>query len=323
MSNLARPGLIKKVPPIPLEPRIGSIVEIDGLEYTIERFLGSGGLARVYQATDPNHKPVAVKIYKPSFPLMEGYLKRGYDLRREYSDIPGIQFVLPHSGDMPFASVYNYVEGESAESNAERKTLEERILQARTLIAKTMPILELLINRGLAHRDIKGDNLLVSPSGQHVTLLDFDFLMDVNKPVKGELLVGTPLFFSPEQADADQSLTMDIFGLGATVLYTHMNSDTQDIANIGERNASKWSIIKQRKLSPSTKPKRVQERLLNLDRFPENIRAEVYGLICFLIAALQPNPKDRPKNLKEVEQLLAAVPNNTMNYGITKSAPIS
>ena len=41
----------------------GEIETIDGQEFRIQRLMGQGGMAKVYEAIDPNGKKVALKIY--------------------------------------------------------------------------------------------------------------------------------------------------------------------------------------------------------------------------------------------------------------------
>jgi serine/threonine-protein kinase len=76
--------------------------------------------------------------------------------------------------------------------------------------------------RGILHRDLKPDNILVTPKGS-IKLLDFGIAkLTVERDATATVVsgvVGTPLYMSPEQAEGGRvDASSDIFSLGA-VLY--------------------------------------------------------------------------------------------------------
>ncbi|MDQ7779184.1 MAG: tetratricopeptide repeat protein [Planctomycetota bacterium] len=75
-------------------------------------------------------------------------------------------------------------------------------------------------SRGIIHRDIKPENVLVEPSGK-VYVTDFGLAKDVSGPqclslTGSGMIMGTPLYMSPEQARGEPNLTpaSDVFSLG-------------------------------------------------------------------------------------------------------------
>lgn len=152
------------------------------------------------------------------------------------------------------------------------------------------------------------------PEDEDVTILDPDFLTDLNRKKTLRDVFGTALYHAPEQAAGQESNTMDVFGLGSTITYEFMDYETKTTIDLGDQRLDSKDLMRHRQLSSLTKTADTQKKLLNLSRFPEEVRNEAHGLICALIAALQPDPAARPKTLKEILQLLNSTPNNTMNY---------
>lgn len=290
-------------------------LEIQGEIYNIQERIGSGGMAFVYRTLDAKGKRMVVKAYKSSL-RKDVYqeITKGFDTRRQHPYVPNNALVYPHAGTASRAVVYDYVEGEPAYYDGMRK-IEDRIREARMLLAKTMPTLHILINNGLIHRDMKPGNLLVWPGNEGVTVLDSDFLIEISRRKTSNLVFGTPLYYAPEQAAGEESATTDVFGLGATITYELMDYETKAIIDLGDQRLGANGLMISRQLSSLTEQADTQRKLLDLSRFPEDVRTEAHGLICALIAMLQPDPAARPKTLKEVMQLLSSTPNVSMHYG--------
>jgi len=69
---------------------------------------------------------------------------------------------------------------------------------ARVYLFELLEALEFLHARGVVHRDLKAENMLLSPSG-HVVLIDFGTAKDlIQTNLNGPEFVGTPDFMSPE-----------------------------------------------------------------------------------------------------------------------------
>jgi serine/threonine protein kinase len=131
--------------------------------------------------------------------------------------VRGLEF--GHQGNVPYL-VMEFVEGMSltrhlkvvgrmAESDAVR------------IIVQVAQALDHAHQRGLVHRDVKPDNILVSADGQ-AKLTDFGLVKclesGLNLTCAGDSL-GTPCYMAPEQfGDADRvDLRCDVYGLAATL----------------------------------------------------------------------------------------------------------
>src|SRR5436190_12528046 len=178
-----------------------------GDRYRIERELGHGGMAIVFLAEDLKHRRrVAIKLLKPELSAILG----GERFLREIEIVAALQHphILPlyDSGEaggllyyvMPFA------EGESLRQRLAR----ERQLPLDTAIRITREVgsaLQYAHDRGVVHRDIKPENIMLS--GDQAVVADFGIARalqaaNAEQLTQSGMVVGTPQYMSPEQAQA-------------------------------------------------------------------------------------------------------------------------
>src|ERR671915_484393 len=205
-----------------------------GSAYTLERELGGGGMSRVFVARDHAlGRKVVVKVLPPE-------LAAALSIERFKREIM-LSAALQHPNIVPVLSTGNtdrlpyfvmpFVEGESLRVRLGRGPLSVR--EAVSVMKDVARALTYAHGRGVIHRDIKPDNIIIS--GATATVTDFGVAKAVaasrSGPVRGTTEVrtpggstithagvslGTPMYMAPEQAAADPNTDhrADIYALG-------------------------------------------------------------------------------------------------------------
>jgi serine/threonine protein kinase len=199
--------------------------------YKLLSRLGAGGMGEVYLAHDAKlDRPVAIKFLSPELAADRDRLRRFHQEARAASSLNHPNIVVVHdTGDLdgrPYL-VTEFIEGE---------TLGRRLRQGPLPIGEVLDIGVQMTSamaaahaRGLVHRDIKPDNVMVRPDG-YVKVLDFGLAKlaaAARSPDEGSadartelgMVMGTPRYMSPEQARGlELDARTDVWSLGV-VLY--------------------------------------------------------------------------------------------------------
>ncbi len=212
--------------PSPQEPAF----PVPGWErYQPVRFLGQGGMGRVYLAYDPLlRRNVALKFVRGDDPeLLRRFVAEAQaQARVEHERVCKVYEVGEVQGQ-PFIAM-QYVNGRTLLEVAQELSLEQMV----TVVQQATEGVHAAHRAGLIHRDLKPSNILVErgEDGQWKPyVMDFGLARDWQREstVTGTVL-GTPHYMAPEQARGEVSQLdrrADVYSLGAT-LYVLLTGKT-------------------------------------------------------------------------------------------------
>jgi serine/threonine protein kinase/formylglycine-generating enzyme required for sulfatase activity len=193
--------------------------------YRVLEVLGVGGMGVVFRAEDLRLKRhVALKVMKPAVAASRSSRNRFLREAQAAAAIDHDHIVHIYEVDedrhIPFIAM-QYLRGESLQTRLDR---EGRLEATKTLrIGREIATgLAAAHQQGLIHRDIKPDNIWLEAAGQRVKILDFGLVRQAETDAgltQSGMVLGTPRYMAPEQAQAKQvDPRCDLFSLGA-VLY--------------------------------------------------------------------------------------------------------
>jgi eukaryotic-like serine/threonine-protein kinase len=244
--------------------------------YRRVRLLGHGGMATVELAHDTElDRPVAIKRLAENLAANEEYKQRflreaRLAARLSHPNIVAVYDAGAENG-VPYI-VMEYVEGENLSDLVRRR----RRLEPAEAVALALQAcwgLEIAHDAGLVHRDIKPQNLLITPDGT-LKIADFGIArsLDGTQLTQAGTVLGTAAYLAPEQAAGDQvTAAADIYALGA-VLYELLTGrppyEADSLAELFAKQ-TEGSITPLRELAPAA-PARLEDAVMHaLARVPK------------------------------------------------------
>lgn len=183
--------------------------------YTIIRELGKGATSKVYLVSkDKNF--YAAKVFQHSDKELLERFKREAEILKQIKHINIVQIVDHGEDNNKAYLILEYVNG---------KTLDEiypnlTIIQKIDIILAVCNALNYLHNKGIIHRDVKPENILVDKDLKTIKLTDLGISRIVYaKPIThdGQIL-GTPAYMAPELFEGVYTdPRIDIYSLGITM----------------------------------------------------------------------------------------------------------
>jgi hypothetical protein len=194
--------------------------------FSIDRELGRGGMGVVYVARDVAlERLVAIKLLPAEFAEQPEAKQRFLREARtaaglSHPNIVPIHLVEEQAGLVYF--VMSFVEGETLGERVRREGPLPPAEVAR-IIREVAWALGYAHGRGVIHRDIKPDNILLERGSGRAMVTDFGIARVATRGTvsrQGEI-VGTIQYMAPEQADPGAALDgrSDLYALGASAFY--------------------------------------------------------------------------------------------------------
>jgi serine/threonine protein kinase len=284
---------------------VGSTAAVEVIidsKYRLIRQIGTGGMGVVYEGEDLRlHRKVAIKVLHASVASDRETLAR-FEREASAAGRIGSEHIcavldIGSTADGGRYLALEYLEGETLGDRLKRtKSLSP--LEAAALMLQILDALQSAHDANIIHRDLKPDNIFIvhSKGGQRdfVKVLDFGVskfsalaTTDMTQTRAG-MVVGTPYYMSPEQAQASSSVDArsDIYALGVLLF--------QSVAGRVPFAASTFSELLF-KIALETPP------------LPESLNPRVDGEFSRIIqTAMARNPEERFQSCTAFAQALVA-----------------
>ena len=212
-----------------------SLNDLEGLtlsgRYLVKRKVGQGGMGAVFEAT---HTEIggryAIKVLLDKYAQRDAIVKRLKQEAQLATSLDHEHIIrvtdFGNTDDGRTFVVMEYLDGESLAECLVRETklAEQRILRIASQAASALAAAHA---KGIVHRDIKPENLFLLKRKEQdfVKVVDFGISKSLRSSDEQEaqprltqtgMVLGTPLYMSPEQARGDEDLDhrVDIYALG-------------------------------------------------------------------------------------------------------------
>jgi serine/threonine-protein kinase len=192
--------------------------------YELDREIGRGGMGIVYLARDRRLKrQVAIKLLPPELAFRSEIRTRFLREAETAAQLSHPNIVPIYSVDERDGLVYfvmAYVDGDTVASRLHaRGPMPPDVV--RHIMIQTADALAYAHERGVVHRDIKPDNILLDRDDDRVMVTDFGIARAVTEGADARLTatgmaIGTPAYMSPEQSMGEREIDgrSDLYALG-------------------------------------------------------------------------------------------------------------
>ena len=204
--------------------------------YKVIQVLGAGGFGETFLAEDthmPSRRRCVIKQLKPvtndpqTYKMIQQRFEREaatLELLGESSDqIPKLYAYFSEHGQ--FYLVQEWIQGQTLTNLVETQgAISEN--QVREILLSLLSVLDYVHSKGIIHRDIKPDNIILRAVNNQPVLIDFGAVKETIRSIIAtpnyltqSLVIGTPGYMPSEQAVGRPVYATDIYSLGLTAIY--------------------------------------------------------------------------------------------------------
>jgi serine/threonine protein kinase len=187
--------------------------------YEIRKLLGAGGMAEVFEAYDRSlERVVAIKVAAPN-PNAPPLLREAAALAKfRHPGLVTVHHAGIHRGMeyVVMERMYGVTLADHIQSRRENQVpfRVEEVLDTLAVLAEALAVVH---RAGLAHRDVKPANVMLTPDGR-VVLMDFGLVLPELEMDAQRNIAGSPPYMAPEAVRNEllrgQGHQLDIYALG-------------------------------------------------------------------------------------------------------------
>ena len=215
--------------------------------YQVIQVIGAGGFGETFLAEDvhmPSRRRCVIKQLKPitnndaqTYQLIQQRFEREAAtleyLGESSHQIPKLYAYFSENGQ--FYLVQEWIHGQTLTKIVEAKGFESEAA-VRQILLSLLSVLDYVHSKGIIHRDIKPDNIILRSIDNEPVLIDFGAVKEtirsvVNSPgyPTRSLVIGTPGYMPSEQAVGRPVYATDIYSLGLTAIYLLTGKHPQEL----------------------------------------------------------------------------------------------
>lgn len=200
--------------------------------FHIEGWHGGGGFGNVYKALQVGlNRHVAIKFFDNKFSMMNPVNRKRFE--REAPLLariqhPSVPFVITHgvvgegSRSTPY-TVMQFIAGDTLDARIEGTPRPFDASEIWRVMSDVLGALDAVHQHDIVHRDVKPDNIILSPYGTY--LVDFSIGISlvhepgVTRATAAETRIGTAKYMAPEQYKDSSTVThlADVYSAGAVL----------------------------------------------------------------------------------------------------------